>query len=110
MTPSPEPTPTPALAPALSPPEDVNIDDDDGDVFAAEDVDACDVFGAEGPEACDVLVLNITVEDVGEVNEDGVDEAGEAVVVVAGQVDVGTAQADVAHVVVIGRESEADEE
>lgn len=69
-TPSVEATPTPALARLLSPPEDVDDEDvDDGDVFAAEDVDICDVI--------------ITVE-----------EAGEAVVVITRLVDVGTAEAE----------------
>lgn len=84
-TPSAAPMPTPALAPLLSP-----LEDDD--------------------EACDVLVVLITVEEVGEGKDDGVDEAGEAVVVVAGLVDVSAAEADVATVIIIGRELEADEE
>ena len=82
-TPSAAPTPTPALAHLFSPLEDV----DDGDVSAAEDVDICDVI--------------ITVEEV-----------GEAVVVIAGLVDVGMAEADMALVIsiIVGREFEADEE
>ena len=50
-------------------------------------------------EACDVLVVVLPVEEV-----------GKAVIVVAGLVDVGTAEADVAPVIVIDREFEADEE
>ena len=50
-------------------------------------------------EACDVLVLVFNVEEV-----------GEAVVVIAGLIGVGAAEADVAPVIVIGRELEADEE
>ena len=66
-TPSAEPTPAPALAPLFGPLEG----GDDGDVAAAEDVDICDVC--------------ITVEEVGE---------AVVVVVVAGLVDVGTAEAE----------------
>lgn len=92
-TPSAQPTPTPAMAPLLSPlededdDEDKDEDDDDGNVSVAEDIDICDVI--------------ITVEDVDEV-----------VVVIAGLVDVGMAEAEVALVIsiVIGREFEADEE
>ena len=65
-TPSAAPTPTPA--PFFSPLEDV----DDGDVSAAEDVDICDVI--------------ITVEEVGD---------AVVVIVIAGLVDVGTAEAEV---------------
>lgn len=79
--PSAAPTPTPATAPLFSPPEDDDDDDGDGDVSAAEDVDVCNVF--------------ITVE-----------EADEAVVVL---VDDGTTEADVAPVMVIDREFEADD-
>ena len=50
-------------------------------------------------EACDVLVVVLPVEEV-----------GKAVIVVAGLVDVGTAEADVAPVIVIDREFEVDEE
>ncbi len=99
-TPSAAPTPTPALAPLLSPPEDDDDDDDDDDG---------DVFIAEVPEACEMLVVIITVEDVGEGEDDGVDEAGEAVVV-AGLVDVEAAEEDAASVTVIGRVFEADAE
>lgn len=49
-------------------------------------------------EACDVLVLAFNVEEV-----------GEAVIVIASLVDVGTAEVDVAPVIVIDRELEADE-
>ena len=49
-------------------------------------------------EACDVLVTVLPVE-----------EGGKAVVVMAGLVDVGTAEADVALVIVIDRELEADD-
>ena len=82
-TPSAAPTPTPALAPSLSPPEDDDDDDRDGDVSAAEDVNICNVF--------------ITVEEV-----------GEALIVVTSLADVGTAEADVAPVIIIEREFEAD--
>ncbi|KAK0516978.1 hypothetical protein JMJ35_000133 [Cladonia borealis] len=82
-TPSAAPTPTPALAPLFSPLEDDEDDDGDGEVSAAEDVDICNVF--------------ITVEEVGEA------------VVIAGLVDVGTAEADVALVIAIDRELEADD-
>ena len=50
-------------------------------------------------EACDVLVLVSNMEEV-----------GKAVIVIAGLVDVGTAEADVALVIVTDRELEADEE
>ena len=75
------PSAEPTPTPALAPLLSPLEDDDDVD----DDGDVCDVFIA-------------------------VEEVGEAVVVIAGPVDVGTAEADVAPVIVIDREFEADEE
>ena len=84
-TPSAEPTPTPAIAPLLSPLEDEDEDEDgdggeDDDEDEDDDNDDGDVSVAKDVDICDVI---ITVEEVGEV-----------VVVIAGLVDVGTAEAE----------------